>query len=280
MVGRYAVDPFSENSSLVGLFGSKNMVGLFAELLILASAVVILVSRGFVGRLLLFAGPLLLGMLCLLQSKSATSILSLAGAIVIVCVIYGVMRLPQALRMLGIVLVPTWAALLFVMAYSLDLQDDILRLFGKSATLTGRTFLWKEGIAYGWDSAIIGHGYAAFWTQGNTPAEHLWYKFGIVNRAGFHFHNLYVQAFVDLGAVGVCLIALLHIRTFFASLFAAALRGMHADTTMSLAFSAMFLIRSFTEVDILGTYSIGPMIFYAILPRSSATGVGARSDRR
>jgi len=266
-LGRYAIDPFSNSSSLVGLFGSKNVVGLFAELLVLASVVVMLVSRGFVGRLLLCAGPVLLGMLCLLQSKSATSSISLLIALIVLAVMGAITRFPKGVRLPLFVLVVIWAVVLVGMGYMLDLQGDVLRFFGKSSTLTGRTYLWQAGLVDGMDAPIVGRGYAAFWIQGNIPAEHLWYKFGIASRSGFHFHNLLVQSFVDLGIIGVLLIVALLVCSLIPGLLLTLRSGMQTEAAMSVAFSTMFIVRAYAEVDILGTYSIGPMIFFSLAPR-------------
>ncbi len=265
--GHYESDPFSGKYSLVGLFGSKNMIGLFAEMLIIVSLLLRYVTEGKFARLFISTGPLLLGLVCLFESKSATSVVSLVCALSVWSLLKLVSILPKKVRGITFVFVMFWCVVFFVVGYTFDVQDEILRLFGKSSDLTGRTYLWGIGMQHGLDNFLMGHGYAGFWVQGNIPAEALWFKFGIANRIGFHFHNLYVQTFVDLGAIGVSTIAFLLLWTCIQSIGSVLRHGMVIDYVMGGVLAVMFLVRSYAEVDILGTFSIGPMVFFALLPR-------------
>jgi exopolysaccharide production protein ExoQ len=264
--GRYATDPFSGRASLVGLFGSKNVVGLYAELLLLSVLLLLPMTKGIIKRAACSL-PAALALFCLLQSKSATSMLSLIIAITVVAGVFLISKLPRKMRAICFIGVATWGSVLAGAFFLLGLHENVLRFFGKSTTLTGRTFLWDKGLQYGSEHFLHGGGYGAFWVQGNIPAENLWYKFGIEGRTGFHFHNLLVQSFVDLGLIGATLIGLIVLWSFFSSVFAALRHGMRPELAMAVAFSSMFVVRTYAEVDVLGTYSIGPMIFYSILPR-------------
>ena len=50
---------------------------------------------------------------------------------------------------------------------------------------------------------LLGTGFSAFWLQGNVAAEGLWQFGGIVDRAGFSFHNTPIELRVALGWIGM-----------------------------------------------------------------------------
>lgn len=265
--GRFGVDPFSGKYSLVGQFGSKNVVGLFAELLVLGALILFPYTRGVLPRTLGCALPGLLGLACLHLSKSATSVISLVGATTLLAVLYAVTRMPRNGRLVTFFAVAAWLSAVSAAGYFLEWDRAVLEFFGKSTTLTGRTSLWDKGVAHGLESPVVGHGFASFWVVGHLPAEQLWYRYGIYGRVGFHFHNLYIQAFVDLGVVGAGLIAMILAQVMLKAATLILRHGMQLGYVAPAAFASMFAIRSFAEVDIMGTYGIGTMVFFALPPR-------------
>ena len=64
------------------------------------------------------------------------------------------------------------------------------------------------------DDPILGVGYDAFWVPGTHEAEVLWQQFGIIERSGFHFHNLVINEFVDLGLLGLSFWVLAYLLTW------------------------------------------------------------------
>lgn len=264
--GKYGVDPFSGNYSLVGLFGSKNMVGLFAEMLIMLCFIGLYFEQGFLYKGIWCVSPLLLGFLCLFLSKSASSVMSLVAAFGFIVALSLLAKLPRQFRLLGLAYFIVILASGAGVVYAFDGQDDILQFFGKSRTLTGRTTLWEIGMTHGMQAPILGHGFGAFWVQGFAPAEALWYRFGIALRTGFHFHNLYIEAFVELGAVGVILFGLLLWGGLLKSTLLVLRHGMKAEYLLAFAVSLVFVLRSFVEVDLLGTYGVGPFMLFPLFP--------------
>ena len=118
----------------------------------------------------------------------------------------------------------------------------------------------------------LGHGYAAFWVVGQPQAEIYWQEFMIYNRGGFHFHNLYVETFVELGALGLTMMVLLIFGLCIASLRLALRAGLGLETGLFLAISFMFLTRSFAEVDMIVPFGVGPLLFYALIPQLKQFG--------
>jgi len=154
-----------------------------------------------------------------------------------------------------------------IYAFDLNPQAEILALFGKDSTLTGRTDLWKFGLNHATQNPVFGNGYSAFWVEGRPAAEALWEEFYIDSKMGFHFHNLFIQTLVDIGAIGL-MILLAAITTFSLKSISALIRdGVSLYTIFPLALAFMFLTRAFVEVDILNAFGIGPLLFFSMYPR-------------
>jgi len=162
-------------------------------------------------------------------------------------------------------------------AFSMDWQRQLFKSMGKDSTLSGRTVLWDHGMEIGGETPILGHGYGAFWVQGNPRAEQLWYDNNISARSGFHFHNLYMETFVELGAVGLIFVIGLILMILGKCTYLTLRYGMRMEFILSLAITIMFLIRSFVEVDLIGTFNIGPFLFFWIIPKLSQTQAVAQN---
>ncbi len=264
---RYGVDPFSGNYSLIGLFGSKNQVGLFAEIGIISGIISFFRPQRFISRIFFCMFPVLICCAGLYLSKSASSTLSLCLVFVVIGGVYLVTRLPRKYRGFACTMLMVWFVTIIAAGAAMNWQEAVLQAFGKNATLTGRTFLWDKGMESAMHTPLLGHGYNAFWILGNPVAEQLWYKFDIDTRQGFHFHNVYVEIFVELGAIGLFLLVLLMLNNIFQSLKLVLKHGMRVDYIFTLAIIIMLFVRSFVEADIWGTFSIGPILFYSIIPR-------------
>ncbi|MDE2029141.1 MAG: O-antigen ligase family protein, partial [Alphaproteobacteria bacterium] len=253
--------------SFAGLFGSKNQVGFFAEIGAFAALLYMFTGARLRSKIAFACISAALCMPCLVLSRSATSLASLALTFAAVAALAFTLKFHRRIRpVIAIAALALCAAALFALFYArLDLL--LFRAMGKNASLTGRTELWREGIRTALQKPFLGHGYHAFWIVGNPQADLYWYKAHETIGAGFHFHNMFIQAFVDLGLGGALLIALLIATTFYASLRYALKNGMTPTGAACFGFVFMFLLRSFVEVDYLGPFGIGLFIVYSILPR-------------
>lgn len=265
--GAYGRDYFSGTYSLVGLFGSKNQVGFIAEIGILASLAFFAGKARPIEKILFCFFPLLLFAVTLYLSKSATAAISLFIALCVLSVVYVITRFSKSVRWPVFAITAVSTALIAIVIMNMDLQDKVLAGFGKDATLTGRTYLWQEGYKIGWSRPVLGHGYSAFWVPGQPQAERYWYEFQIYGKSGFHFHELFIQTFVDLGLCGFVIIAALLLMNVSRTLSFAFRSGMNLKVVFLLAFASMFIVRAFVEVDFLGPFGIGLLMFYSIIPR-------------
>ncbi len=256
---------FSTGSfSFQGLFGSKNMVGLFAEIGIFASLIILFTKDTLASKIVFAIIPAAMGLACMLLSGSIGALLS---TILTTCIVLGCLIFFRATLLKRISLIV--AGVLFLLAGGIfynDISALVFKATDKDPTLTGRTYLWSEGIKNGLESPVFGHGYSAFWVRGQSLPERYWAEFEVGSRVGFHFHNLFIQAFVDLGLIGVSFILILILMNLAVSVMHLNRYGATATGFACLGFSIMFIIRAFVEVDFLGPFSIGVFIFYSVLP--------------
>ena len=116
--------------------------------------------------------------------------------------------------------------------------------------------------------------------QGFPEAERLWYEFYIATRTGFHFHNTYIELYVELGFIGLLVMTFFLYRTLFGHL-GAMTRDAHNPTAhLMFGLVTMFVIRSFVEIDIITPYTIGAfLMFYAagLLVKRRRASAGAQA---
>jgi exopolysaccharide production protein ExoQ len=109
------------------------------------------------------------------------------------------------------------------------------------------------------EASLTGVGYSAFWRPGNPNAEPLWAEFGIIDRAGFQFHNTYLQICVDLGLVGGALFA----ATFIFAVWRSVRECFHSMSPQKISLAGMMLflfIWSFVEVQFIGPFLLSTIV--------------------
>lgn len=254
--------------SFTGLFGSKNQVGLYAEIGIFVSLLLYFrLSRNPLQLIGFVVIPFALGGLCLALSHSASSLVSLL-VVLAVCIFACIMSaLPKGLKVVALGLVAFAAAtiVLGLYAFDIDLQGEILKALGKNPTLTGRTWLWGLGIDAGLTNPILGYGYNGFWMPGQPLAERMWAEFDVTTKTGFHFHNAYIQTFVDLGAIGLVFVMTMIFLLILKSLRPLINERASVENLFLLGMTTMLLVRSAVEVDFLGPFGIGVLLFYYLM---------------
>ncbi|WHA43632.1 O-antigen ligase family protein [Agrobacterium larrymoorei] len=264
LFGTYLFDALDGTTSFVGAFSSKNQLGFYASLGVLFAAASVLVLRQR-GIWLPIAGVTgLISAYSLLASQSATSVITTAA---VVAMVIGFLPLwllaPGNRKMLFFALVGV-GAIFVVAALQFGLLDAILGVFGKDTTLTGRTYLWQNGIEAAKRAPIFGVGYQGFWVPGFFDAERLWDDFFITGRSGFHFHNTYIEVVVENGFVGLFLLAMVLYGTLLGHLRSVLARNQDPQALILFALCALFVVRSFVEIDIIFAYQIGSfLLFYA-----------------
>lgn len=260
--GEYHYDPLDGDYSFVGAFSSKNLLGFFSSIGIYFAfvAVFILRERGIWRLFTLFSGGL--SSYTLAVSHSATSVIA-TGATLGLMAGLGLILLfapntRKAFLLTGIIL-GLCIVLIGANAGGIDL---VLGAFGKDSTLTGRTYLWSQGLAAAEQAPIFGVGYYGYWVQGFPEAERLWEEFYIGSRSGFHFHETYIEVLVELGLVGLVLISILMVRVLAGHLMRLLDDRRDLASVTMFGIAAMLFVRSFFEVDVIHPYAVGAFFLY------------------
>lgn len=150
-----------------------------------------------------FVDPLLLGCAYWLirTSDSMTSF----ACLIIAGLMLGLLYTPLLKRGGGGVhLLILGAISLACFAAFLDSSGMLLRLLGRNASLTGRTDIWRAVLLLD-PNALIGAGYESFWT--GERIEQVWQIIGYTGVV--EAHNGYLEIFINLGWIGISLLALL-----------------------------------------------------------------------
>lgn len=262
LFGVYHYDPIDGSYSFVGAFSSKNQLGFYGSLGVYFAfaAFFILRVHGLWRLLALSVG--VLSAYALFASQSATSIIATAVTLAASASIGLVLMLaPQSRKMLFLV-ATVLLALGIAGALNAGAIDLVLGAFGKDATLTGRTYLWSEGLRAVGEAPLVGVGYQAYWVQGFSEAERLWEEFYIPTRSGFHFHNTYIEALVELGYVGLVLLTVTIIGVIGGHLKRLLSERRNEESFLLLGIGLMLAVRSFFEVDVMHPYAVGSFLLY------------------
>ncbi|WP_086996209.1 O-antigen ligase family protein [Rhizobium sullae] len=262
LFGHFSYDPLDGVYSFIGAFASKNQLGMFAALGVFASfSLVFILQVQTMWRILaLMSGAF--GAFSLHAAQSATSTITIAATIAAtVAAVFLKQFSPRHRMVLFLSIVPT-AAVALLIALSAGLFGAILGIFGKDATLTGRTYLWQRGLEIAHEQPVFGIGFQGFWVQGFSQPEVLWQQFYIASRTGFHFHNTYIETMVELGYIGLVLLG-----TIILGLLAGYIRrllssGARNEDVVLFGLIILFVSRSFFEVDFLNQYTIGSFLIY------------------
>jgi len=222
-----------------GLWFEKNQMG--AMMVQGALAAVAALAAGSRRRTTLIATILLCGFM-VLMSKSKTSLVCLmivlAGAGTLT-----LMRRGPATAILLVwlgVTVGGFAALIMWLS-----PETVYAALGKDPSLTGRTEIWESLLRQSAKAPLTGYGYAVFWREDSVPAN--WVR----HDTGWNVptaHNGWLDMLVQLGWIGVCLIAV----TLGLAVLAALFRFRRvADGYWATLYLAIFLLVTFSESFIL-----------------------------
>lgn len=262
LFGYYAYDPMDGTYSFVGAFSSKNQLGFYASLGLLFTYCAVMVLRlplvwlGVAGMTGALSGY------SIFASQSATSVLTTFAILAAVAGLQVLSRLAPNFRKLiffgGLII----AVLGINAALAGGAADAILGLFGKDSTLTGRTYLWAQGMEAARMHPAFGIGYQAYWVQGFPDAERLWEDFFITSRSGFHFHNTYIETTVETGLVGLLILIVTLLTPLIVNLKRILHDARNPQAKVMFAVSALLLVRSFVEIDVIFPYQVGSFLMF------------------
>ena len=205
-----------------------------------------------------------------LLSTSTTSMLILGVLILLVPLYRGL-----AARSRWLVPVALGIALP-VVAIVLAVVTDVeaaLDLFGKDATLTGRTELWEYAAATIGDRLWYGYGYGAFW-QVSTRAQAI---YAAIGWDAWHAHNGLLELGLNLGVIGIVLFLAGYVTGLFRGT-GALLSGAREEGIWILGFLTFVLLGNLTESAILEQNAY--WILYVATTCIAAPAVAAQARER
>lgn len=192
-----------------------------------------------------------LGMVCWLlrQSSSATS---LTCMLVGVCTIL-VLRLPfVSKRRIGIYVIIAVVAFAIAEGY-FGVYGNLVQFLGRDATLTDRTEVWHDAMQLQ-PNPLLGAGFESFWLGDRLTK--LWAKWWW---RPIQAHNGYIETYLNLGVVGVVILAGVIIATFWK--MRDDLQRRFEFGSLRLAFLFTILVYNFTEATFKGVHIIWTLFY-------------------
>lgn len=190
-----------------GVLAGKNTLGAVGALSVLVWASVWQLETLRRG---VFWFGLLLSLLCVIMSKSSTSITITALGLASLWVfrkqhIGSPLWLQRLLVSLGIAVI-VLTHIFYIHEGRFPEREEVLEpfasLFGKTADLTGRADIWEPLMVQIEKHWLYGIGYGAFWLGYGSPAQPI---LDVLPWVPFQAHNGYLDLLNELGVVGVAL---------------------------------------------------------------------------
>jgi O-antigen ligase len=229
-VGRGDFHPLDPTYRFTGL-AHPNVHGLEGACLAMAAYFALRLGGG---RRVMLAGILVFALVLLYLTKSRTAV----GAVVLaagVCMMVSVPR--RRLFLLGMaVAAVAGSVLIFVPDVAGRAQEAaLLQRSAKSddpATLSGRTLLWADLMAYSAEKPALGYGFDSFWTADHIAEVSLRRGWVIIQA-----HSGYIQELLDTGILGLSILVLI----LMVALRAAFVRFRKTRSPLALYALAMFV---------------------------------------
>lgn len=147
-------------------------------------------------------------------------------------------------------------------------QSLVTSTLGRDSTFSGRTDIWRASLNAA-DSPIFGTGFESFW---NVNIEKVaaglpgyWEIHNLVSA-----HNGYIEVYLDLGLVGICLIGLIIITGY-----RRAIRALYRERGIGSLMLAYILSAVFYNITEVGFRVLAPNWIFLLLAVISASGVAA-----
>ena len=228
-----------------GVTTTKNMLGMICLICGLAS-----VWRFFAAysdredtrrtRRLIAHGSVIVMVLWLFwKSNSVTSMscFAMAGGLIVMTSLSRWARKPAIVHVLI-------AAMVFISFFALFLNPGggLVEDLGRNPTLTGRTDIWKVVLSSA-GNPMLGTGFESFWL--GDRLQKMWSAPGGFMKGIQEAHNGYLEVYLNLGAIGVLLLAVLLVAGYRNVL--AVFRRERDIGAIRLAFFVTAVVYSFTE---------------------------------
>lgn len=191
---------------------------------------------------------------CLLFFLSVWVLLGTGSATAFIGVLFGlgvfvIIAMTRAkIRQMGVILlyIFLFGGLSFLLADTVFFQGSLLPriagVFGRDATLTGRTELWADLWEIILLRPILGQGYGGFWVEGHPLLEKLWERHLWFPMTA---HNGYLSVLLELGVLGLGILILLIFTAY--TRISRALATDYEFARLRMAFFCTLLVQNISE---------------------------------
>lgn len=199
-----------------GMTGQKNEFGRTCGLALTYFTILILIAYPNTRKKLVLAASVALGLLLLSTSKTpiAATVVGLGGTAINLLLLrgrIGPIRLGAFVRVILLIAIVATIAVAIVWLVPL-----VVAAMGRDLTFSGRTQLWSWAIGVAGDTPWFGSGYGGFWNDRNTRYffEYFAWQRSLDGELSdsytgpTHAHSGYVDLWLELGWVGIGLLAL------------------------------------------------------------------------
>jgi exopolysaccharide production protein ExoQ len=256
-----------------GVYSAKNSLGAMSAF---GTILAVYALRHGYGSRLLAAAVIPANLVLLYLAQSATPLMLLAAAAYVAILASAFRQRNAGGFAIGFVL-----AVVGLLGLALLVVDwtDVLTVLGRSATLTGRTRIWRMSLDNIAERPWLGYGFNAFWRPGEVEARTMWQQLHWIVP---HAHNLWLETGLGLGIVGMTAISLVWLAAFSRGIrVLTAPAARHA--VFCLAVLIAMLIENLTEYEFLKAGSLYWVLFvvaFTYLGREVLAARAAASPRR
>jgi O-antigen ligase len=206
-------DNLLDGGRIQGIVGNANLLGIISLFALITFGVLFAARARWRVTLALW---MLLAAFMLLRTASATAFACTAAAalVLVVALLMRRARTPGARTRIYVVAI---GGTLVVGAAVWLLREPLLGLVGRSADLTGRSDkIWTKVLERSAEHPVFGNGFSSPWVP-TDPAFDGW----IVDHGltVFHAHNMWLDVLMQLGVVGVLLMAIAYLGLLWRSWF-------------------------------------------------------------
>lgn len=212
--------------------------------------------------------------LLLVMSSSGTAMMGAAAAISFTCILFVVRKMPLNIRPLLLV-----AALSLMTAAMIALYLNLDLLFagaGRDMTFTGRTYIWDAVWQKIWLHPIRGFGYG-MWSAVDDRTK-LWIQMMVGDTAA-HSHNTWLDIWLQLGLVPLCILIYCCLYLLFASIYRLVWLG-ESEAAIYVLVATYIWARSFLEIQFTDPWTAEMFWLSWGLTRLKVRGVEAAQARK
>lgn len=251
----------AEAPGLVGVFSQKNSMGQYAGLGAVISATLLSTSGKRIRETFYFS----IFATALVLSQSTSAVLATGVALLVLLRL----RLHQD-RWPAATSLDLLAVILLAVGVLMSTGSAVTSFLGKTDTLSGRTLIWEAVWPHVQARPFLGHGYTAFWETSTTRMDVLFHLPFVVSGA----HNGYLDLLLDLGLLGLALVA-----TFYFRLIKTAIRSTDWRA-VTIPVATFVLVANLTESALLLPNAVLTLVAASLLPSPAGERSTGRSASR